>query len=76
MRVNHTVVTERDAAHAGGACEFAGERVQFIGVGSVDAVVDFSSLDAGSVQISENNTKVVVTLPNGNEINYTIKKIS
>lgn len=41
----------------------AGERVQFIGVGSVDAVVDFSSLDAGSVQISENNTKVVVTLP-------------
>lgn len=41
----------------------AGERVQFVGVGSVDAVVDFSSLNAGSVQLSEANTKVVVTLP-------------
>jgi hypothetical protein len=41
----------------------AGERVQFIGVGTVDAVVDFSSLNDGSVKISEDNTKVVVTLP-------------
>ena len=41
----------------------AGERVQFVGVGNVDAVIDFSSLNAGAVRISDNNTKVVVTLP-------------
>lgn len=41
----------------------AGERVQFVGVGTVDAVVDFSSLVAGAVKISDDAKSVVVTLP-------------
>lgn len=41
----------------------AGERVQFVGVGSVDAVVDFTLLPAGAVVVSEDGTSVVVTLP-------------
>jgi hypothetical protein len=41
----------------------AGERVQFIGVGTVDAVVDFSQLRAGAVQMSEDGKTVTVTLP-------------
>jgi hypothetical protein len=41
----------------------AGERVQFVGVGTVDAVVDFNSIGAGAVQISDDNKSVVVTLP-------------
>jgi hypothetical protein len=41
----------------------AGERVQFVGVGTVDAVVDFSTLGAGALQISDDNKSVVVTLP-------------
>ena len=41
----------------------AGERVQFVGVGTVDAVVDFSALGAGAVKISDDAKSVVVTLP-------------
>lgn len=41
----------------------AGERVQFVGVGTVDAVVDFNTLGAGAVQISDDAKSVVVTLP-------------
>jgi hypothetical protein len=41
----------------------AGERVQFLGVGSVDAVVDFSTLGAGAVNISDDARSVVITLP-------------
>lgn len=41
----------------------AGERVQFVGVGTVDAVVDFKNLGAGAVQISDDAKAVVVTLP-------------
>jgi hypothetical protein len=41
----------------------AGERVQFVGVGSVDAVVDFSHLSAGAVVVSNDGAAVVVTLP-------------
>lgn len=41
----------------------AGERVQFLGVGTVDAVVDFSTLGAGAVKISDDDKSVVVTLP-------------
>jgi hypothetical protein len=41
----------------------AGERVQFIGVGSVDAVVDFASLGAGAIQTSADGKSVTVTLP-------------
>ena len=41
----------------------AGERVQFVGVGTVDAVVDFTNLSKGAVVVSEDGTAVVVTLP-------------
>ena len=41
----------------------AGERVQFLGIGTVDAVVDFNSIGAGAVQMSDNNKSVIVTLP-------------
>lgn len=41
----------------------AGERVFFVGVGSVEATVDFSTLDDSAIQISEDRTGVVVTLP-------------
>ena len=41
----------------------AGERVQFVGIGSVDAVVDFTRLPAGAVVMSEDGKSVVVTLP-------------
>lgn len=41
----------------------AGERVQFVGVGTVDAVVDFNTLGTGAVQVSDNDKSVVVTLP-------------
>lgn len=41
----------------------AGERALLIAAGSVDAVVDFSGLDARSVQVSEDRTAVTVTLP-------------
>lgn len=40
----------------------AGERVQFIAVGTVDAVVDFRALDAKSVVVDEDTSTVTVTL--------------
>jgi hypothetical protein len=41
----------------------AGERTQFVAVATVDAVVDFTSLSDGAVQVSDDGTSVVVTLP-------------
>jgi hypothetical protein len=41
----------------------AGERVQYVAVGSVDAVVDFSALDAESVIHDEETGRVIVILP-------------
>lgn len=41
----------------------AGERVFFVGVGTVEATVDFSTLDDSAIQINEDRTAVVVTLP-------------
>lgn len=41
----------------------AGERVQFVGIGSVDAVVDFTTLPTIAVVVGEDRTSVVVTLP-------------
>ncbi len=41
----------------------AGERAQLIAAGSVDAVIDFSGLDARSVRVSEERSAVAVTLP-------------
>lgn len=40
----------------------AGERVQFIAVGTVDAVVDFRALDAKSVVVDEDTSTVTVTV--------------
>lgn len=41
----------------------AGERVQFVGIGTVDAIVDFSTLGSGAVQISDDAKSVTITLP-------------
>ena len=40
-----------------------GERVSFLAFGSVDAVVDFSSLEDDAVEVSEDRKTVRVTLP-------------
>lgn len=41
----------------------AGERVQYVAVGSVDAVVDFSGLDDNAVIYDEENGTAVIILP-------------
>jgi len=41
----------------------AGERVQFVAVGSVDAVVDLSTLTADAIVFDPDTNSVVVTLP-------------
>lgn len=57
-----TVDLEKDVKYVPGA--LAGERVQFLGIGTVDAVVDFGSLGAGAVKVDPDDDKsVVVTLP-------------
>jgi Protein of unknown function (DUF4230) len=56
-----TLDLEKDVKYVPSA--LAGERVQFIGVGTVDAVVDFNSIGAGAVQISDDNKSVILTLP-------------
>ncbi|MEP7203053.1 MAG: DUF4230 domain-containing protein [Ilumatobacteraceae bacterium] len=56
-----TLDLEKDVKYIPSA--IAGERVQFIGVGTVDAVVDFNAIGAGAVQISDDAKSVIVTLP-------------
>ncbi len=41
----------------------AGERVQFVAIGTVDAVVDFETLPADAIVQSEDRTRVTITLP-------------
>jgi hypothetical protein len=41
----------------------AGERVQFVAVGTVDAVVDLSTLTADAIEFDPDTNSVVVTLP-------------
>ena len=41
----------------------AGERVQYIAIGTVDAVVDFAHLGDGAVQVGDDGRSVTVTLP-------------
>ena len=41
----------------------AGERTFFVGVGSVDAVVDFSAVDVRDVQIADDRSTVTIVLP-------------
>jgi Protein of unknown function (DUF4230) len=41
----------------------SGERTTFLATGSVDAVVDFTGLDGSAVEVSEDGTSVVFTLP-------------
>ena len=56
-----TLDLEKDVKYVPSA--IAGERVQFLGIGTVDAVVDFGSIGAGAVHMSDDNKSVVVTLP-------------
>ncbi|MCE9622003.1 MAG: DUF4230 domain-containing protein [Actinomycetia bacterium] len=41
----------------------AGERVQFVAIGTVDAVVDFTSLPSTALEQSADRTTVTITLP-------------
>jgi hypothetical protein len=41
----------------------SGERVLFVGVGEVDAVVDFARLEDGALTVSEDRRSVDITLP-------------
>jgi hypothetical protein len=41
----------------------AGERVQFVAVGTVDAVVDLSTLSADAIEFDPETNSVIVTLP-------------
>lgn len=52
---------ERDVAVV--PAEIAGERVLFIAQGSVDASVDFSSLNPGTVRIDEEQNRAFIDLP-------------
>ena len=40
-----------------------GERTLFVGAGSVEATVDFSELDEGSIRVSDDRRSVEVTVP-------------
>jgi hypothetical protein len=56
-----TVDQERDVKWVPSA--IAGERVQYAAIGTVEAVVDFTALPDGAVQMSADGTTAVVTLP-------------
>ncbi len=56
-----TLDLEKDVKYVPSA--LAGERVQFLGIGTVDAVVDFNSIGSGAVKISEDAKSVIITLP-------------
>jgi len=56
-----TVDLEKDVKYVPSA--IAGERVQFIGIGTVDAVVDFGSLGSSAIKVGDDKKSVVVTLP-------------
>jgi Protein of unknown function (DUF4230) len=56
-----TLDLEKDVKYVPSA--IAGERVQFVGIGTVDAVVDFNAIGTGAVRIGDDEKSVVVTLP-------------
>jgi hypothetical protein len=43
--------------------EILGERTLFVAAGTVDAVVDFSSLDSGAVKVSDDRRSATIALP-------------
>lgn len=60
-RFEVTIDQEQDVQYLPSA--IAGERVQFVAVASVDATVDFSGITADAVQLSDDRTTAVITLP-------------
>jgi Protein of unknown function (DUF4230) len=55
------VDVEKDVKYVPAAV--AGERVLFVGVGTVDATIDFRALNESNVQVSDDRTSVVIVLP-------------
>lgn len=55
-----TIDQERDVAWM--PSFIAGERVQYIAVGTVDGIVDFSGMSATAVQVSDDGRSVVISL--------------
>lgn len=60
-RFEVTIDQEHDVQYLPAA--IAGERVQFVAVASVDAVVDFSHLGDGAVVFSDDRTSVTIEVP-------------
>ena len=58
---NVLVDVEKDVKYMPSA--IAGERTLFIGVGTVDAFVDFSTLGTSAIEVSKDGTTVTVSLP-------------
>ena len=58
---NVIVDLEKDVKYMPSA--LAGERTLFVGVGTVDAFVDFSTMGTNAIQISPDGKSVTVTLP-------------
>lgn len=56
-----TLDLEKDVKYVPSA--IAGERVQFVAIGTVDAVVDFGSIGSGAIKVADDNKSVIVTLP-------------
>jgi Protein of unknown function (DUF4230) len=56
-----TLDLEKDVKYVPSA--IAGERVQFLGIGTVDAVVDFNEIGSGAIRLGDDAKSVVVTLP-------------
>jgi hypothetical protein len=57
------VTVDQEKDHKYVPSVIAGERVQFVAVADVDAVVDFAHLADGAVQVSDDAKTVTVTLP-------------
>lgn len=60
-RFEVTIDQEKDVAWM--PSFIAGERVQYIAVGTVDGIVDFTGLSSTAVQVSDDGTSVVISLP-------------
>src|SRR5215213_10806634 len=60
---NFQVVVDLEESTRGIPLAIKGQRTLFVAGGSVDAEVDFSTLDEGAIKVSPDGTRVDITLP-------------
>jgi hypothetical protein len=60
---NFQVVVDLEESSRGIPLLIKGQRTLFVAGGSVDAEVDFSTIDEGAIKVSEEGRKVEITLP-------------